>query len=484
MKDGLFKKFISFSYGSWLGLIIGFLTTMVTTRILLPEDFGKSSMYTLAISVIMIFVTFGTDQSFIRFYYEEEEEKRGGLLYNTLKTPILFTILISVFIVIFRKSLSLFLFGEENSMAIFMLVIGIVAQLGDRYSRLVIRMKQRGNLYSILEVLLKVISFTALIGFYFLVGPSYEIIIYSTVVSLLVIFGLAVLSEKKYWNIRNASIEGLKHSSKEILRFGLPLMVTALVTWLFQSFDKLAIRQWSTLDEVGLYEAAAKIVALVHIFQITFSNFWTPVCYEHYENHPEDKDFYGRMMRVITVGMLAVAIMSIAGKDIIIAFLGKNYRNAANIMPFLVFMPVMHTISETTVIGINFKKKPRWHIFIAAVACLANIIGNALLVPKYGAVGAAISTAVGYVLFFTLRTLISSKYYKVDYSLGKFYLMITILFAYSFFSITTKSFWMNILAGGVVMGALLLIYIKETREAISFIRTFKFSKPSKSRKIG
>ena len=29
MKDNLLKKFISFSYGSWIGLIIGFITTLI-----------------------------------------------------------------------------------------------------------------------------------------------------------------------------------------------------------------------------------------------------------------------------------------------------------------------------------------------------------------------------------------------------------------------------------------------------------------------
>jgi len=49
MKENLIKKFLSFSYGSWIGLVIGFFSTMLTTRILSPQDFGKVSMFTLAI---------------------------------------------------------------------------------------------------------------------------------------------------------------------------------------------------------------------------------------------------------------------------------------------------------------------------------------------------------------------------------------------------------------------------------------------------
>jgi O-antigen/teichoic acid export membrane protein len=75
MQDNLFKKFLSFSYGSWAGLIIGLLSTMITTRILDPVHFGKASMFTLVISLSMMVVLLGTDQSFVRFFYEEKGRK-------------------------------------------------------------------------------------------------------------------------------------------------------------------------------------------------------------------------------------------------------------------------------------------------------------------------------------------------------------------------------------------------------------------------
>ena len=54
----LLKKFLSFSYGSWIGIIIGIVSTPVITRLLTPEDFGKASMFTLALNILMVFVMF------------------------------------------------------------------------------------------------------------------------------------------------------------------------------------------------------------------------------------------------------------------------------------------------------------------------------------------------------------------------------------------------------------------------------------------
>jgi O-antigen/teichoic acid export membrane protein len=465
MKDNLFKKFLSFSYGSWIGFVIGFLGTMIMTRILLPEDFGKASMFTLTLNASMIFTIFGTDQAFVRFFYEEREENRGGLLYNCLKIPLIISVIVSFFIIMFNRKISFFLFEEENLIASIMLVLAILTRVLYRYGTLVIRMQQKGNLFSILEIFNRSLSLIILLGLYYLLGPSYEIIIYSTVVNLLLLTLVSIYFEKNYWDFKSFSIANLKHSKKEIFNFSYPLVLTTLITWLFQSFDKIAIKHWSNFEELGLYAAAFKIVALLSIFQTAFSTFWTPVCYENFEKDPENKKIYEKMSKIISFTMFFVAVLSIAGKDIIVFLLGKNYREAANIMPFLVFMPIMYTVSETTVIGINFYKKPKWHFLIASVSCLVNILGNWLLVPRYGAIGAAISTAFSYIVFFSLRTQISLKYYKVNYGLKKVYIMILIISTYAIYSVINSSFYLNLLTGFGILIFMLILYHKELVKA-------------------
>src|SRR5690625_1424220 len=104
MKDNLFKKFLKFSYVSWIGLVLGLATTMLTTRLLPPEAFGKVSMFDLFLQVAMIFTIFGTDQSFVRFFYEEVPSKRGALLYNSLRLPVITTSMVLVILVVWYRS--------------------------------------------------------------------------------------------------------------------------------------------------------------------------------------------------------------------------------------------------------------------------------------------------------------------------------------------------------------------------------------------
>ena len=181
------------------------------------------------------------------------------------------------------------------------------------------------------------------------------------------------------------------------------------ITWIFRSIDRVSIKELAGYGEVGIYNGAMTIVALLNAVQGTFTTFWTPVAFETYSLEPNNKEFFTKINKIVTVAMLFIAIGLIATKDILVLLLGLKYREAVFIFPYIVFMPIMYTISETTVIGINFKKKPKCHIYIAVISAAFNLVGNLLLVPKLGAKGAAISTGLSYIIFFIARTYFSKN---------------------------------------------------------------------------
>lgn len=461
MKDTLIKKFLKFSYGSWLGLLLGLISTMIVTRLISPDALGKASMFDLFIQVVMVVTIFGTDQAFVRFFYEEQDSKRGALLYNSLRLPVITSLVMILVIILFFRPITDFLFGNESLSLAILIAIGILTQVLLRFSQLVIRMQQKGHLYSLIQIFQKLFYLIFIILFFYFIGSTYEVLILSSVTMVILVMCIAIYYGKEFWSLNNLKVKGVKHSQKEILKFGTPFVLTIFISWLFESFAKIAIRQWSTFDELGLFAAAMRLVALVKVLKSTFSTFWTPVSYERFERQPEDKAFFRDISILVSFAMFLVAIISIAAKELIVALLGSDYSSAVNIMPFLVFMPVLYTISETTVMGINFYKKISWHILIAIVSCAVNIVGNWLLVPEYGAIGASISIASSYVVFFTLRTVISLKYYKVEYPLLRIYFMVLVIAMYATLSITITSLSLNLLIGVLLIILLTIIFYKD-----------------------
>ena len=72
------KSYISFSLGMWFRAGVSFFSIPVISYLIIPEEFGKSAMFTLAFSIITGFMFLGTDQSFMRFFNEYGEEERSG----------------------------------------------------------------------------------------------------------------------------------------------------------------------------------------------------------------------------------------------------------------------------------------------------------------------------------------------------------------------------------------------------------------------
>ncbi|MBU5456158.1 oligosaccharide flippase family protein [Caproiciproducens sp. MSJ-32] len=429
----LVKKFIEFSIGNGIVLLLGFISSPIITRIISPEEYGKASMFTTFTSLIVLIATMGMDQAYIRYFNDEEEENRGGLLGKSIGITFILNLIIGVVILLCYKQASIFIIDEQSFFLIILVLIHNIFSTVGNFSLIHVRMKQRGKAYSLITVINK-LSYLIFIGlFYFVFKDHYLTIVIATILSNIVRMLWSIYIEKYDWkNVKR--VNEVKTSSRELIYYGIPFIFSMAITWLFQSIDKVSLRIYSTYTEIGLYSGAMTIIGLLNNCQAAFTTFWTPVAYEKYSNNPEDTKFFTNANQIVSVAMIIISIWIIAAKDLIVKLLGSEYEGAQFIFPFLVMMPIMYTISETTVLGINFMKKTKYHIYIATFSALSNIIGNLLLVPKYGATGAAISTGLAYVVFFITRTYYSRKFYNVKFYMIRFWISIALVYILAAYS--------------------------------------------------
>lgn len=437
MKDNLIKKFMQFGMGNIIVLMLGFISSPLITRLISPEQMGKFSMFSTVCNLLLIICTLGLDQSYVRFFFEEEEQLRGSLLRKSISIPIKISVLISIIMLFFYKYISRLIVGKETLDVILIMIIHIFFSVLGRFGLLVVRMQQKAKLYSKLQVLGKLSYILLTIGSFVIFRDNYITLMMALTLSNVIVVSVSIYLEKNSWNLKADNLDNnvvLKTNLTELIRYGTPLIFSTAIVWIFQSIDKITLNTFSGYEELGMYTAAFSIVSLLNALKNTFTTFWVPVANEHYISNPDDTSFYIQANKIVSFCMLIVGVILIGFKDIIILLLGSKYKESVFIFPFLVFIPIMYTISETTVIGIGFKKKNKYHIYISFISALINILGNMILVKNLGAKGAAISTGVAYIVFFYLRTYFSNKVYKVNYCLGRFYisiLMLSILALYS-----------------------------------------------------
>ncbi|MGL5962785.1 MAG: oligosaccharide flippase family protein [Fusobacteriaceae bacterium] len=470
----LIKKFLSFSIGGYIGLLIGLLTTPIVTRLISPEEYGVFSIYNLTLNILMLFVMIGLDQGFVRFFYEENSlESRSELLKKTLKLPlILFTILSIIFFLTKDVTIKLIFGNLDASNLTFYILIGIIISLINRFSTLVIRMQQKGKLFSIIQVLNQIFNFLFIILLYKIYGNSYKVLIISLIGSSFLIALISLVSERKVWFSKKGKS---KTSYKTLLEYSYPIAITVLVSWLFQSADKLFIKNYTNLYELGLYAAAFKIISLLNVVQNGFNTFWIPISFEKYQENKENKKFFEDIFNLISLGMLLLGIGILLGKDILILILGEKFKGAVKIFPALIMIPLMNTASEVTVVGINFRKKTKYHLIISVLVTISNLIGNYLLVPKLGAVGAAISTGFSYIVFFLFRTYLSKKVFDCNYKVNRFILLSSMLFAYSIYISIFETNYLSYVLGIALFFKILIFYRDVIKNYIFLIKNKSFN---------
>ena len=394
----LMKKFIEFAMGNGIVLIIGFISSPLITRIISKEEYGKASMFITVTSLMIVIITLGRDQGYIRYYNDEEADKRWKLLRESIKLPLILNLILGGILIIFYKPVSNMIVQETSITVVVLMILHSTFSIISNFALLNIRMKQKGKIYSLFQVINKVSYLIFIVALFMIFKDSYITIVLSTIIATLVMGLSVVIYDRREW-LHLKKEEHINTSNKDLLKYGTPFLFSMSIVWIFQSIDKLSLRIFSGYDEIGLYAGAMTIIALLNIVQGTFTTFWTPVAYERYSKEPDNTKFFIEINEIVSMIMLLMSIIVIAMKDIIIIFLGAEYSGAKFIFPFLVLVPIMYTISETTVMGINFSKNTKCHIYVAIVSAITNIIGNLILVPKYGARGAAISTGLSYIIF-------------------------------------------------------------------------------------
>lgn len=425
--NNLFKKFIEFALGNIIVFVLGIVSVPVISRMINPTENGKASMFVTYTSLIVLVLTLGIDQAYIRYYNDESENNKGKLLKRSLSIPMIASLVLGLFLLIFYKQVSNIILSETSFLVAFLLFIHSTASILGNFAMIHVRMKQKAKEYSLLGIANKIAYLALIFVLFYIYKDNYITVIFATVISNLVMVAIAIYYEKEDWFSFNNS--KLKTSTRDLFRYGAPFIFSMAITWVFQSVDRISIQKFSNdYSQVGLYTGAMYIISLLNTVQGAFTTFWTPVAYEKYATHPEDKKFFININEIVSLVMLLISVGLIATKDILIILLGKKYEGAQFIFPFLVLMPIMYTISETTVLGINFSKKTKYHIYIAAFAAIFNVIGNTILVPIYGAKGAAISTGLAYVVFFAARTYFANKFYKINFKFTKF--AVCVIFVY------------------------------------------------------
>ena len=468
-----FSGFLSYFYGNFIVLLLGFIQTPVVTRLMSTEEYGRTGMFETAVTVIYIFAILGLDQAYIRFYYSAGVN-RVRLLKKCLLPALL---IVSVLSLIYGLNSGFFndlLFKRTSADITALVIIYAIISVFERFFFLDVRMQQNGKLYSNINITEKVLSILTIIAAWYFLGNDFRVALYA----LAVPWGLttAFLVIRYAFLYKRGLIDAAADkaaerpddfvvtkdgdiSGRELISYGLPFVLVLLMEWLLSSCDRMALRRWSTFEELGIYGSAMKIIVLLLTFKNTFIAWWSPVAMERFEKRDmeENRTFFKSAYDMTQFLCVCAAAGVILFRRIIVFLLGEEYRDAQSMIPFLTLMPIFAMMFEIMVQSVKYTRKNVYLNLASAFAIAANICGNVFLVPLFGGRGAAVTTGLSYLIYFAAGSVFSEKCIKIGYSGKKTVFYGLLLVSYCFVATFTENMIMDAALGiSVIVFACLL----------------------------
>lgn len=403
------KKIATFATGPIGGALLGFISLPIVTWFFSSEDVGRIAMLQVTLGFSALLFSLGLDQSYVREFHEADS--KPALLKRAMLPGLTLLIMTVLALLSFGGALGGWLFDVPQWHLSALVALTLVANYISRFLSLVLRMNERGLAYSMTQLLPKLL-FLMIIGSYIIVGAEKNLTNLVLANAAAVTFVCLLYG----WNTRAEWLEGIRTELdfvqvKSMLRFGLPLILGGVAFWGLTAIDKVFLRALANFDELGIYSVSVSVAAAATILQTVFSTVWAPIVYKWASTGKGLEDVHKVSRYILAVVVLGFSMAGLLSWTITF-FLPANYADVRWIVVSCIGYPLLYTLSETTVVGIGISRRSSFSMIAASLAFVCNLVGNWLLVPIYGAAGAAVSTCVSFWLFFVLRTEFSIYVWK------------------------------------------------------------------------
>jgi O-antigen/teichoic acid export membrane protein len=196
--------------------------------------------------------------------------------------------------------------------------------------------------------------------------------------------------------------------SRSWLRSAIPFMFQGVVQVINKQTDILMLGIMRPAEDVGVYAAVVQGSTLVTFILTSFNVALGPQIARLWQIQDHE-----RLQRMITIStrviaattFIAAIVLIIGGRFFLSVFFGEEFGLGTTALRILCIGQIVNGFAGSNGYILNMTGHENRTALGIGVAALSNILLNAILVPKFGAVGAAIATTVSMSLWNILLTL-------------------------------------------------------------------------------
>ena len=184
-----------------------------------------------------------------------------------------------------------------------------------------------------------------------------------------------------------------------ITDLGLKYTFVIIGLYTVHNADALVLSRFTTHAHLGVYRVAARVAAVMSYLVAAFLQAWAPLersalFQTTYETHGLSR-VHSRMITYFTlVGLTVMLGLGLSG-GVIVRLAPAAYRSAAGMIPFATFAFVVYGVFVLIARTTYHKHRDFVHNLAATIAAIVFIGCSALLCPRWGGYGLAISASIG-----------------------------------------------------------------------------------------
>jgi len=415
------RKIAAFAVGPIGSAALGLLIVPFTAWYFPAEDVGRIAMLQVAISFCLLLFSLGLDQAYVREFHESAD--KAALLKRCVWPGLSLLTLSLLTLLAWPSALSKLLFDLESATASAIVAACLVCAFLGRFIALVVRMEERGLIFSFSQILPK-LSVLACLTF-FVIGSTQrqltQLLIANAISLLSVVVVIGWMTRKSWMSATICDTPSRVIPLRQLLHFGSPLILSGVAFWGMISLDRIFLKELSTFESLASYSIAASFAGIAVIIQSIFSTIWAPMIYKK-SSDGVDPILIEKM--VSTILSVVVVIFATSGllSWIIKTILPPQYIDVQFILVACLGYPLLYTLSEASGIGLGITRRSRETMIAAVAALVVNGIANFLLIPNFGAQGAASATAISFLALLILRTEMAKRAW-INFNTTTLYLM-------------------------------------------------------------
>ena len=183
-----------------------------------------------------------------------------------------------------------------------------------------------------------------------------------------------------------------------LLRQGFPYLLSAASVSLYMRCDVVLLHRWSSPGETGLYAAVTRISEVIYFLPIAVGAAATPGLLRLFQDDPRACLLRLRKLTLMLCGIaiaFAVSTAVLAPTLLKVAF-GPEYRAGAWVLRVHALSTIPVFVGVAREIWLLARNQGKVSLATTLSGAAINIGLNIILIPRMGALGAAVATAVSY----------------------------------------------------------------------------------------